>query len=102
LKEVTEIADKNIAQSLSSLPGVGNVTLVGGQKRAIQITLDSDKLQAYHMGVNNVWQALENQNLEIPGGRVDQSSREITLRTMGRITDPREFNEIIVGTIGDR
>jgi hydrophobic/amphiphilic exporter-1 (mainly G- bacteria), HAE1 family len=102
LKEVTEIADKRIAQMLSSLPGVGNVTMVGGQKRAIQITLDTDKLQAYHLGVNDVWQALQNQNLEIPGGRVDQTTREVTLRTMGRIVDPRQFENIIVANIGDR
>ena len=101
LKEVTEIADKRISQMLSSLPGVGNVTMAGGQKRAIQITLDTDKLQSYHLGVNDVWQALQNQNLEIPGGRVDQTSREVTLRTMGRIVDPREFENVIVANIGD-
>ena len=99
LKEVTEIADKKIAQSLSSLPGVGNVTLVGGRKRAIQITIDTDRLHAYNLGAADVWNALQNQNIEIPGGRVDQSSRELTLRTMGRITDPRDFNDIIIASI---
>src|SRR6185436_11065965 len=49
LREVTEIADKRIAQSLSSLPGVGNVSIVGGRKRAIQIIVDTDKLHALNL-----------------------------------------------------
>src|SRR5262249_31228971 len=89
-----------ISQSLSSLPGVGNVTLTGGLKRAIQVTVDVDKLRAYKLGVNDVRNALANQNLELPGGRVDQNSRELTLRTMGRITDTRDFNQIIITSIG--
>ncbi|MCL2646607.1 MAG: efflux RND transporter permease subunit [Phycisphaerales bacterium] len=99
LREVTEIADKQISQSLSSLPGVGSVILTGGLKRAIQITVDTDKLRAYNLGINDVRAALENQNLELPGGRVDQNSRELTLRTMGRISDTRDFNQIIITSI---
>jgi HAE1 family hydrophobic/amphiphilic exporter-1 len=102
LKEVTEIADKKVSQSLASLPGVGNVTMIGGRKRAIQITLDTEKLLAYHLGVNDVTQALQNQNIEVPGGRVDQTSREVTLRTMGRIVDTRDFNDIIIKSINDQ
>ncbi len=102
LREVTEIADKQIAQSLSSLHGVGNVTLTGGLKRAVQVKVDTDKLRAYNLSIDNVRTALANQNLELPGGRVDQTSRELTLRTMGRITDTRDFNDIIVATIAEQ
>jgi HAE1 family hydrophobic/amphiphilic exporter-1 len=97
--EVTEIGDKKVAQSLSSLPGVGNVTMVGGRKRAVQVTLNMDKLESYGLGVNDVTQALQNQNLEIPGGRVAQSAREVTLRTMGRVTDVRDFNDLIITSV---
>ena len=102
LREVTEIADKQISQSLSSLPGVGNVTLTGGLKRAIQVTVSTDQLRAYGLSINDVREALGAQNLELPGGRVDQDSRELTLRTMGRISDPRDFNEIIIRTINNQ
>ncbi|MCL2640164.1 MAG: efflux RND transporter permease subunit, partial [Phycisphaerales bacterium] len=100
LREVTEIADKHISQNLTSLPGVGSVTMTGGLKRAIQITVDTDKLRAYNLGINDVRGALANQNLELPGGRVDQNSRELTLRTMGRVSDSRDFNQIIIASIG--
>src|SRR3954466_13547128 len=85
LREVTEIADKRIKDTLSSLSGVGAVNLVGGRKRAVQVTVDTKKLEAYNLSIEQVRQALQRQNLELPGGRVDQTSRELVLRTMGRI-----------------
>ncbi|MDB5320972.1 MAG: mdtB 1 [Phycisphaerales bacterium] len=100
LREITEIADKQIKDSLSSLSGVGSVTLVGGRKRAVQVTVDARKLEAYHLSIEQVRLALANQNLELPGGRVDQGQREPILRTMGRIEQTSQFKEIIVANIG--
>src|SRR4051812_36040378 len=100
LREITEIADKEIKDSLSSLPGVGSVSMVGGRKRAINVTVDATKLEAYGLSIEQVRQALANQNLELPGGRVDQDTRELVLRTMGRIDDPRQFSEVIVANLG--
>jgi hydrophobic/amphiphilic exporter-1 (mainly G- bacteria), HAE1 family len=99
LREVTEIADKRISQSLSSLKGVGNVTLTGGEKRAIQVVIKTDKLRGLNIGIDEVRNAIGAQNLELPGGRVDQNTREMTLRTMGRITDPEQFNDIIIKSV---
>src|SRR5256714_1016419 len=99
LREVTEIADKQVRDSLSSLSGVGAVNLVGGQKRAINVIIDVNKLEAYHLSIAQVQQALANQNLELPGGRVDQKSRELVLRTMGRIEDANQFNNLIIDTV---
>jgi HAE1 family hydrophobic/amphiphilic exporter-1 len=99
LREITEIADKQIKDSLSSLSGVGSVTLVGGRKRAIQVTVDARKLEAYHLSIDQVRQALANQNLELPGGRVDEGSREPILRTMGRIEKTSQFKDIIVANV---
>src|SRR4051812_2029205 len=77
LREVTEIADKQVKDALSSLGGVGAVNLVGGRKRAVNVTIDANKLEAYHLSIAQISDALGNQNLELPGGRVDQSSREL-------------------------
>src|SRR4051794_11807670 len=87
-KELTEIADKQIKDALSSLDGVGQVILVGQSKRAIQVSVDTNKLEAYHLSIEQVRQALANQNLELPGGRVDSGRSELILRTRGRIVDP--------------
>lgn len=100
LKELTEIADTQIKDSLSALNGVGQVLLVGGRQRAIQVSIDINKLEAYHLSIEQVRQALAAQNLELPGGRIDQGSTELILRTRGRISDARQFDEVIVGSAG--
>src|SRR5215212_3676289 len=93
LKELTEIADKQVKESLSSLSGVGQVILVGGSKRAVQVTVETNKLEAYHLSIDQVRQALAAQNLEMPGGRVAHGQAELILRTRGRIENPRQFND---------
>jgi HAE1 family hydrophobic/amphiphilic exporter-1 len=96
LKELTELADKQIKDALSSLSGVGQVILVGGQKRAVQVTVDTSKLEAYNLSIEQVRLALAAQNLELPGGRVDAGQYELILRTRGRITSAGQFNDVII------
>src|SRR4051812_43897144 len=96
LKELTEIADKQIKDALSSLDGVGQVILVGGRKRAVQVTVDTAKLEAHNLSIEQVRQSLAAQNLELPGGRVDQGQYELILRTRGRIDMAEKFNDVIV------
>ncbi len=96
LRELTELADKRIKDSLSSLSGVGSVVVVGGERRAVNITIDAQKLQGYGLSIDQVRQALVSQNLELPGGRVDQSSRELVLRTMGRVESVEAIDNLIV------
>ncbi len=100
LRDVTEIADKQIKQRIESINGVGQVQMVGQQEREIHIWLDPDKMRAYNVTVAEVAAAVRLQNMEVPGGRVDEGTRELTVRTMGRITDPAEFNNIAVATRG--
>ncbi|HEX8337622.1 MAG TPA: efflux RND transporter permease subunit [Pyrinomonadaceae bacterium] len=100
LREVTDIADKEIKERLESINGVGQVQIVGGASREIHVWLDPDKMRAYNVSVPEVVAALRSQNLEVPGGRVDEGARELTVRTMGRITNPADFNHVSVGTRG--
>ena len=90
-QEVTEIARKQIKEQLETVTGVGAVTLVGGRNRAINIMLNTDQLFAYQLSAEDVRQALLRQNLELPGGRVDQGPQELVLRTMGRIESSEDF-----------
>ncbi len=99
IREITEIADKQIKDSLSSLNGVGSVSLVGGRRRAINVTVNARKLEGYNLSIEQVRLALASQNLELPGGRVDQNSRELILRTMGRIENAAQFADIIVANV---
>ena len=100
LREVTDIADKKIKQQIESLNGVGQVQIIGGRQREIQVWVDPDKLRAYNVTVAEVAAAVRAQNLEVPGGRVDEGARELTVRTMGRIVDTSEFNNLVVANRG--
>src|ERR671926_309242 len=96
LREVTDIADKDIKERIESINGVGNVEIIGGATREIHVWVDPDKMRAYNITVPAVVAAVRAQNLEVPGGRVDEGTRELTVRTMGRIVNPADFNNIAI------
>jgi HAE1 family hydrophobic/amphiphilic exporter-1 len=95
-KELTEIADKRIKQNLETLPDVGAVSLNGERKREIQLLLNADRLNAYGLSVDQVRNAVQRQNVEVPGGNFITGPAEVALRTMGRISDVNDFNRIVL------
>lgn len=96
IRDTTEYADKVLRRQLENINGVGQVTILGGQKRQINIDLDPVKMQSYNITAVDVQNALQNQNIQVPGGDVDQRTRKLTLRTQGRVQSPAEFNNIVV------
>jgi HAE1 family hydrophobic/amphiphilic exporter-1 len=96
LRELTELADKIVKVQLERASGVGQVRLVGGLQRAINVWVDADRLAAYQIPITAVRDAVVRQNADLPGGNVTAGGREESLRTMGRIADPHEFGEILV------
>jgi len=102
LREVTEIARKHVKEDLETLRGVGSVTLLGGLERAVNIVVDTDKLAAYNIPIQQVKAALRAQNVEVPSGHIDQGGKELVLRTMGRIAKVADFNQLIVGNVRGR
>ncbi|MGH7552726.1 MAG: efflux RND transporter permease subunit, partial [Longimicrobiales bacterium] len=98
-RELYEIADRTVQDAIESVGGVGQVLIIGGQKRAINVWIDANRLAAYRIPVLAVRDAVARQNAEIPGGRVDEGQRELVLRTLGRFPDPRLFNDLVVATI---
>ena len=100
LREVTEIADKKIKERIESINGVGQVRMIGGRDREIQVWVDPDKMRSYNVPVTEISNAVRQQNLEFPGGRVDEGQTERTVRTMGKVVKPEDFNEIVVANRG--
>jgi len=98
VRELTEIADKIVKTQIERSPGVGEVSVYGGLARAINVWVDADRLAAYQIPITDVRRALVRQNANIPGGNVTGRLREHTLRTMGRVQDPKAFNELVVAT----
>jgi hydrophobic/amphiphilic exporter-1 (mainly G- bacteria), HAE1 family len=97
-REITKIADDKIKKSIESLAGVGEVRFVGDRKRQIQVTLDGNKMYSYNLTIDQVRAALAAQNVEIPGGRIDQGNREVSLRTLGRVEKPMDFKRVIIAS----
>jgi hydrophobic/amphiphilic exporter-1 (mainly G- bacteria), HAE1 family len=100
LREITEISDKQIKQNIESMPGVGQVRFIGDRKREVQIYLEPNKLRAYNLTVDQIRGAVAAQNVEIPGGRLDQGPKEMILRTLGRVEKTEDFNNVILANIG--
>ena len=96
VRDITEYADKTLRRQLESVNGVGQVVVSGGRARQINITLDAARLRAYNLTVTDVSRALQAQNTEIPGGRIEQGATALTLRTRGRVESVQEFGDIVV------
>ncbi|HYP53708.1 MAG TPA: efflux RND transporter permease subunit, partial [Pyrinomonadaceae bacterium] len=94
VRELTELGDKVLRPQLERAGGVGEVSVVGGLERAINVWVDAERLVAYRIPITQVRQALQRQNADVPGGNVDAGRRELTLRTMGRYAEPRDFNDL--------
>ncbi|MGD9902891.1 MAG: efflux RND transporter permease subunit [Vicinamibacterales bacterium] len=96
LREITEYADKVLRRQLESSDGVGQVLVIGGRRRQINLWLGSERLRAQNLTVNDVARALQTQNVEVPGGRIDQGAESVTLRTRGRVATVEEFGDIVI------
>jgi HAE1 family hydrophobic/amphiphilic exporter-1 len=99
-RDITEYADKVLRRQLESADGVGQVLVLGGRRRQINVVLDADRLRAQNLTVNDVARALQAQNSDIPGGRIDQGARSLTMRTRGRVESPDEFGGIVIREAG--
>jgi HAE1 family hydrophobic/amphiphilic exporter-1 len=98
LVELTELADKIVKVQIERSSGVGEVRIVGGLERAINVWIDANRLAAYRLPVTAVWDALVQQNTDVPGGNVTAGPQEQVLRTMGRLVDARAFNDLVIVT----
>jgi hydrophobic/amphiphilic exporter-1 (mainly G- bacteria), HAE1 family len=98
--ELYLLADRYVKGVIESSPGVGQVTISGAADRAIKVNIDAKRLAAYQLSISQVRDALVRQNAEVPGGRVDEGLRERTLRTLGRVSDAKDFPDLVIDTIG--
>jgi HAE1 family hydrophobic/amphiphilic exporter-1 len=99
VREITEIADKQVRRALETVDGVASVTVYGGRERQINVFMDLDKLSAYNLTAQDVRSALQNENVEAPGGRVVRGATEVGVRTLGRLDSIQQFNDIIVKNV---
>src|ERR687885_252584 len=98
LRTLTELADKQVSRAIQAVNGVGQVTIAGSRAREIHIVVDIEKLNSYGLSMTQVRDAVVAENVEIPGGAVEQGKGQLLLRTLGRIDASEDFNNIVVAT----
>ena len=98
LRTLTELADKQIARGIQTVNGVGEVSLTGGRAREIHIVVDIEKLNSYGLSLTQVREAVVSENVEIPGGTIEQGKGQLLLRTLGRVDASEDFNNIVIAT----
>jgi hydrophobe/amphiphile efflux-1 (HAE1) family protein len=96
LIEATEFADKKIRRQLEGITGVGQVSVVGGRNRQINVWLDPQALRAHGLTARDVQNAIASQNTSVPGGVVSSGPTDQTLRVQGRVESPAQLGAIVV------
>ncbi len=99
VREITEMADHVVRPSIESVAGVGQVTLVGGRKRQIQVSVDPLKLRAVGLSAVDVQRAIVAQNVTAPGGAIETGPERLTFRVRGRLPSVAAVGEVIVRTV---
>ncbi|MGZ3421691.1 MAG: efflux RND transporter permease subunit [Polyangiales bacterium] len=102
IREVTEMADRTVRRRLEGTSGVGDVSVVGGRKRQINIWLDPVLLRANELTATDVQRALAAQNVQMPGGPIETGPRQLTLRILGRVSSVEELANIVVRSSNGR
>lgn len=100
LREVTELAKKKIKEPMESVSGVGQITMIGGQERQINVWVDPDKMRSYGVTPAEISAGLRIQNMEFPSGRLDEGQKETSVRTIGKVQKPEQFENVVVATRG--
>jgi len=94
--ELNELAQNLIQKRIESADGVGEVVIFGGRQRQINILIDPNRLRAYNLSVTDVSNAISAQNQELPGGTLVEGATSVGVRTMSRLTDVDQFNDIVI------
>lgn len=100
LRDLTDIADNTILPKFQTVKGVGDVSILGGVKRQVNITLDAAKMESLGVGVNEIATAIKTNNQELPAGSIDNNEKQIIVQIKGRITSLADFRRIVVATRG--
>jgi hydrophobic/amphiphilic exporter-1 (mainly G- bacteria), HAE1 family len=96
VRDITELADKRVRRMIESIDGVGQVTILGGRKRQINVWMDPVKLSAAGLTAVDVQRALGAQNLTVPGGNIETGPRRISLRVEGRVSSVPAIAQIVL------
>jgi hydrophobe/amphiphile efflux-1 (HAE1) family protein len=100
--ELSDYAENILQEKLQTIPGVSSVGLYGQKRPAMRLWLNPDKMAAYDITAEDVNNALDKENVELPGGKVRGNNTELIVNTFGRLTTEDDFNNIIIRQTNDQ
>jgi len=102
LLELSEIADLTVKEQLQTIPDVSGVSIWGEKRYSMRLWLDPVKMAAYNITPIDIKNAVDNENVELPSGKIEGNTTELTIRTLGLMHTAEEFNNLIVKESNDR
>ena len=96
--ELTELVENLVQERIESADGVGEVFMWGSRGKQVKIYIDPNRLRAFNLSVTDVTNAIRSQNQELPGGNLVEGARTLGLRTMSKLTEIDQFNDIVIAT----
>lgn len=95
-RELYDVVDKQIRPLLQNVEGVGQVNIIGGDERQIQVNIDQDKLKAYRLSIAQVTQAVTNANQSFPAGSIETQSQQVSIRYDANVTSVEQMKKLMV------
>ncbi len=96
--ELSEMVENLIQERIESADGVGEVFMWGARTKQVKIYIDPNRLRAFNLSVTEVTNAIRSQNQEMPGGNLIEGARTLGVRTMSKLDEVEEFNDIVITT----
>src|SRR5687768_2064722 len=96
--ELTEMVENLIQERIESADGVGEVFMWGSRTKQVKIYIDPNRLRAFNLSVTDVTNAIRSQNQEMPGGNLIEGARTLGLRTLSKLTQIEQFNDVVIAT----
>lgn len=97
VRDLSTYADEVVKEQVQKVNGVGSIRMPGLRLRQVRIWLDARKLRAYQVTAHDIMAALQRENAELPGGRIESDTKEYSIKVKGEFLKPQDFNELMVG-----
>jgi multidrug efflux pump len=102
LLQLSEIADLTLKEQLQTISGVSAVSIFGEKRYSMRLWIDPVRLAGYGLTPMDVRNAISRENVELPSGSIEGTNTQLTIRTLGLMTTPKEFNDLIIKQSGDQ
>jgi len=100
--ELSAFVENVVAERMQTIPGVSTIQIWGQKRYAMRMWMNPDKLAAYGLTPLDIKQALDKENVELPSGKVAGNTTELTVKTVGKLTDENAFNNMIIRSDGNQ